>query len=201
MPPISQIIICTFDVANRSLLNSLSHRSRGCSDNISTKKPESMSCRKMCHCQHPDVVERHDERVGGKSFSDSKNQNTKMQPAAKTSNKNLTSKNSDTNSIRQYSRIGAGSERIHSGKAGGLANPAAVFCGQAGGRLQLGTRHAYCTLPGGRSIEQWTLMRSANEKCQELGGRVAVFQGGQGACISKTDGRLLARASDLAKTA
>lgn len=45
----------------------------------------------------------------------------------------------------------------------GIANPASVYCGQIGGRLEIRreTRGdaGYCHLPDGRVIEEWTLFR------------------------------------------
>ncbi len=45
----------------------------------------------------------------------------------------------------------------------GMANPASVYCGKLGGKLDMVTTDkgvtGYCTLPGGERIEEWTLYR------------------------------------------
>jgi len=45
-----------------------------------------------------------------------------------------------------------------------LANPASVYCRQAGGKLEIvkdkdGGEAGYCTLPSGERIEEWALFR------------------------------------------
>lgn len=49
----------------------------------------------------------------------------------------------------------------------GMANPAAVFCVQTGGRLisaqdDRGSVRTLCQLPDGRQIEEWTFFRCSN---------------------------------------
>lgn len=45
----------------------------------------------------------------------------------------------------------------------GMANPASVYCGKLGGKLDMVTTDTgvsgYCTLPGGERIDEWTLYR------------------------------------------
>lgn len=46
----------------------------------------------------------------------------------------------------------------------GMANPASVYCGQRGGKLDIvkgadGGEAGYCTLPSGERIEEWALFR------------------------------------------
>ncbi|MGP3695780.1 putative hemolysin [Rhodobacter sp. NSM] len=47
----------------------------------------------------------------------------------------------------------------------GMANPASVYCGRQGGRLEIRTegtgRSGYCHLPDGRTLEEWELYRDA----------------------------------------
>ncbi|RIA00103.1 DUF333 domain-containing protein [Cereibacter sphaeroides] len=47
----------------------------------------------------------------------------------------------------------------------GMANPASVYCGQRGGRLEIRSEGAgqtgYCHLPDGRILEEWELYRDA----------------------------------------
>ena len=45
-----------------------------------------------------------------------------------------------------------------------MANPASVYCGQLGGKLEIvkgpdGGEAGYCTLPSGERIEEWALFR------------------------------------------
>ncbi len=48
----------------------------------------------------------------------------------------------------------------------GMANPASVYCGEQGGRLEIRTTAAgetgFCHLPDGRVIEEWDLFRADN---------------------------------------
>lgn len=47
-----------------------------------------------------------------------------------------------------------------------MANPAAVYCHQLGGKLSIikseGEATGYCTLPSGELIEEWALYRRAH---------------------------------------
>lgn len=49
-----------------------------------------------------------------------------------------------------------------------LANPASVYCGKVGGRLEMRNevngQVGYCHLPDGRVVEEWTLFREAQAK-------------------------------------
>ncbi|HGN2348801.1 TPA: DUF333 domain-containing protein [Proteus mirabilis] len=44
-----------------------------------------------------------------------------------------------------------------------MANPASVYCGEIGGKLEIVNTDkgqvGYCTLPSGERIEEWTLYR------------------------------------------
>lgn len=45
-----------------------------------------------------------------------------------------------------------------------MANPASVYCGQLGGKLEIvkdkdGGEVGYCMLPSGERVEEWTLFR------------------------------------------
>lgn len=48
----------------------------------------------------------------------------------------------------------------------GMANPAAVYCEEQGGRVEIRKEEngdaGYCHLPDGRVIEEWELFRSQN---------------------------------------
>ncbi len=48
-------------------------------------------------------------------------------------------------------------------KQAGMANPASVYCGEIGGKLEIVNTDkgqvGYCTLPSGERVEEWTLYR------------------------------------------
>lgn len=48
----------------------------------------------------------------------------------------------------------------------GLSNPASLYCASVGGTVTIrnegGGQVGYCTLPDGRTVEEWQLYRSAN---------------------------------------
>lgn len=47
-----------------------------------------------------------------------------------------------------------------------MANPASVYCGKVGGKLEIrtetGGEAGYCHLPDGRVVEEWSLFRENN---------------------------------------
>lgn len=58
---------------------------------------------------------------------------------------------------------------LASGPAFAIANPASVFCGKMGGRLEIvkdasGGSIGLCYLPNGQIIEEWTLFRMYDGK-------------------------------------
>jgi uncharacterized protein len=45
-----------------------------------------------------------------------------------------------------------------------LANPAAVFCRQSGGKTEIRKGHVFCRLPDGRVVEEWAYFRKMKGK-------------------------------------
>ena len=66
-----------------------------------------------------------------------------------------------------FVEIGVAQEQL------GLANPAAVFCGERGGEYQLGT--GQCQLRDGRTIDSWEYFRTHHASGSGLPNPAAVF--------------------------
>ena len=62
--------------------------------------------------------------------------------------------------------LSACAEKREAPQAIGMANPASVYCGKIGGKLELrqetGGAAGYCHLPDGRVVEEWALYREAH---------------------------------------
>ena len=74
-----------------------------------------------------------------------------------------------------------------------MANPAAVFCVQQGGRLipsqdERGTVHTLCQLPDGRQIEEWTLFRCSHPTPSQ-GNRPECDDANRSLSTSKNEGK------------